>query len=390
MLDSVMKPRILESKLLAWAQALPVVAVTGPRQSGKTTLCRHAFPGKPYVSLEDPDTRMMARTDPRGFLRRFEASGAVIDEVQHVPELLSYIQTLVDAHPGSGRFILTGSQNLSLMEAVTQSLAGRVAVATLLPFSLREAYAPGREPPLWETVWRGFYPRVFSTPLPPPETLSFYVSTYLERDVRALLRIGDYVRFATFLRLCAGRTAQILNLSDLAADAGISVNTAKSWLSVLEAAYIVRRLRPWSGNIGKQLSKSPKLHFLDTGLACCLLGIETPAVLETHPLRGALFETFVVAERWKRLAHAGRPDNLFYYRDSKKREIDMVEETPEGLSLVEIKSGATVASDWFAPLEKVSAILPGVRSRAIVCGIDASLPPATLHATSVFSWRQFP
>jgi hypothetical protein len=389
MLACAMKPRDLEAKLLSWAAALPVVTVTGPRQSGKTTLCRHAFPGKPYVSLEDPDTRMMAQTDPRGFLRRFEDTGAVLDEIQHVPDLLSYLQTLVDADPRPGRFVLTGSQNLSLMSAVSQTLAGRAAVATLLPFSLREAYAPGTEPPLWETVHRGFYPRVLSTPLPPSETLSFYVATYLERDVRSLLRIGDYVRFELFLRLCAGRTGQILNLSDLAADAGISVNTAKSWLSVLETAYIVRRLRPWSANIAKQLSKSPKLYFLDTGLACCLLGIENAAVLETHPLRGPLFETFVVAERWKRLAHAGRPDNLFYYRDSKKREIDLVEETPDGLELCEIKSGATVAADWFAPLEKVAAFLPRVRSRAIVCGGDGALPPPTVRSATVFSWRRF-
>lgn len=384
-----MKPRMLKSKLLAWAEALPIVTVTGPRQSGKTTLCRDAFPGKPYVSLEDFDNRVMAQTDPRGFLSRFAGTGAVIDEVQNVPGILSYLQTLVDGDPKPGRFILTGSQNLLLMDAVSQSLAGRTAVGTLLPFSLREAYGPGMEPPLWATIQRGFYPRVLTTPLPPSETLSFYVSTYLERDVRALLRIGDYVRFSTFLRLCAGRTGQILNLSDLAADAGISVNTAKSWLSVLETAYIVRRLRPWSANIGKQLAKSPKLYFLDTGLACCLLGIDSPGMLETHPLRGALFETFVVAERWKRLANAARPDNLFYYRDSKKREIDLVEETPDGLALTEIKSGATVASDWFAPLEEVAELLPRVRSRGIVCGADSPLPPPTVRATTVHSWRQF-
>lgn len=384
-----MKPRILKSKLLSWAQALPVVTVTGPRQSGKTTLCRDAFPDKPYVSLEDFDTRAMAQGDPRGFLSRFAESGAVIDEVQHVPGLLSYLQTLVDENPRPGRFILTGSQNLSLMHAVSQSLAGRTAVATLLPFSLREAYASGDELPLWETIQRGFYPRVLTTPLPPAETLSFYVSTYLERDVRALLRIGDYIRFSTFLRLCAGRSGQILNLSDLAADAGISVNTAKSWLSVLETAYIVHRLRPWSANIGKQLSKSPKLYFLDTGLACCLLGIDSPGMLETHPLRGPLFETFVVAERWKRLANAARPDNLFYYRDSKKREIDLVEETPDGLALTEIKSGATVASDWFAALEKAAAFLPRVRTRSIVCGAGFPLPPPSIRGTSILSWRQF-
>ncbi len=384
-----MKPRIIESKLKSWASALPVVTITGPRQSGKTTLCKAAFPSLPYVSLEEPDTRRTALEDPRGFLSRFSESGAVIDEVQHAPELLSYLQGVVDRDPQPGRFILTGSQNLALMDAVSQSLAGRTAVATLLPFSLREAYPAGGEPPLWETVFRGFYPRVLETPLPPTETLSFYVSTYLERDVRSLVNIGDFTRFETFLRLCAGRTGRILNYSDLAADAGIAVNTAKNWISVLETSYVVRRLRPWSSNLPKQLSKSPKLYFLDTGLACCLLGIPSAKELETHPLRGELFETFVVAERWKRLANAGERDRLFYYRDSRKLEIDLVEESPAGLRLCEIKSGATVAPDWFAGLDKAASFLPGVVERGIVCGLDSDLPPARRRDTRICGWRQF-
>lgn len=384
-----MKARELTPKLLAWAGALPIVTLTGPRQSGKTTLCRAVFPNRPYISLEEPDNRRMALEDPRGFLRRFKESGAVLDEVQNAPELLSYLQGEVDADARPGRFVLTGSQNLAIMAAVSQSLAGRTAVATLLPFSLREAFPDGNPPPLWETLFRGFYPRVLDTPLPASETLSFYVSTYLERDVRALLNVGDFARFETFLRLCAGRTGQILNYSDIAADAGIAVNTAKSWLSALEASYIVRRLRPWAANVGKQLSKAPKLYFLDTGLACNLLGISTPAQLETHPLRGAVFETFVVAERWKRLANLGLRDNLFYYRDSRKTEIDLVVETPDGFELCEIKSGATAASDWFAPIRKVADLLPRVARRTIICGSDSELPPPSHGGVEVLGWRQF-
>lgn len=379
-----MKKRAIASKLLELAAELPVVTIIGPRQSGKTTLCRMLFADKPYVNLEAPDERSFTRDDPRGFLAQFP-QGAVLDEVQRVPELLSYIQVVVDETNTPGQFILTGSQNLLLMDSISQSLAGRTALATLYPFTIAEAY--GKNPPGWlETAVRGFYPRVISSTLPPHEQLAFYITTYMEKDVRDLLNIKDHVRFDTFLKLCAGRTGQIINYSNLAADAGIAVNTAKDWLSVLEASFVVRRLPPWFANINKQLSKTPKLYFIDVGLACTLLRITTPEVLLTHPLRGPIFETLVVAEKWKRVANSVAPDNLYYYRDSTKTEIDLVEDTGNGLALTEIKSGTTIASDWHNSLNTLARLLPNVISTRIIYGGDKS---THRQNTAIIPWNNF-
>jgi len=379
-----MKKRDLGNKLLEISKELPVVTVTGPRQSGKTTLCRELFADKPYINLEAPDEREFARTDPRTFLSQFK-NGAVLDEIQRVPDLLSYIQAAVDEHNKPGQYILTGSQNLLLLSSISQSLAGRTALATLYPFTLKEAY--GHSCPAWtEAAVRGFYPRVVQAKSPPHEMLSFYLATYVEKDVRDLLRVKDTARFDTFVRLCAGRTGQILNYSTLASDAGVSVNTAKDWLSLLEANFIVRRLPPWFANINKQLSKTPKLYFIDVGLACCLLRISTPEMLLVHPLRGALFETLVVAEMWKRNANALKPDNVYYYRDSSKKEVDVVEDSGNGLALTEIKSGATLASDWTDALEYAARVLPNVNTTRIIYGGDK---PSRRHDTSVLSWRDF-
>jgi len=264
--------RHIEPKLVQWAGQYPVVTVTGPRQSGKTTLCRALFKDKPYVSLEDIDSREFARTDPRGFLAEIP-DGAVLDEIQHAPDLVSYIQTAVDENRSPGRFILTGSRQFEMMEKVSQSLAGRTAVARLLPFSFGELYESTENLTINQMLYAGFYPRIHDQKLNPTEALSFYVSTYLERDVRQIISVTDLGRFETFLRLCAGRTGQLLNMQSIGNECGVTHNTIKSWLSVLQASGIIKLLRPWHANISKRLIKSPKLYFVDTGLACFLLGI---------------------------------------------------------------------------------------------------------------------
>ena len=347
-------PRDLGTVLLECAELYPVVTVTGPRQSGKTTLCRATFPSSSYVSLEPLDNRSFALDDPRGFLDA-HTPRSIIDEIQHVPSLLSYIQEQVDADPEPGQFILTGSQHLGLTAAVTQSLAGRTALLTLLPLGLDELRrfptAPGG---LWETLWQGAYPRIYDREIPADRWLSDYVTTYLERDVRQVLQIGDLLAFGTFLRLAAGRTAQGLNLSSLGADAGVSHNTARSWLSVLETTLVCQRLPAWHRNVRKQLIKAPKLHFVDSGLVCNLLGIQSPSQLISHPLRGAVFESWVISEVLKLRIHRGLEARLHHYRERRGAEVDLVLDSADRLVLTEIKSGSTVASDWFGPLLRIT------------------------------------
>ncbi len=344
--------RSLHPHLEASADRYPIVTVTGPRQSGKTTLCRAAFPDKAYVSLETPDVRQYAQSDPRGLLAEV-AEGAIFDEVQRVPDLLSYLQVEVDENPAAGRFILTGSQNLGLMQGVTQSLAGRTNLLSLLPFELRELRRFDTPiPSLLETLWRGSYPPIHERDLPPQEWLGSYVSTYVERDVRQILDVGDLGAFQTFVALCAGRTGQLLNLSSLGNDCGITHNTAKAWLSVLEAGYLAFRLRPHHRNLGKRLIKTPKLYFFDTGLLCYLLGIREPDQLRHHPLRGAIFENWVVSEVYKTRVHAARQPDLFFHRDRKGHEVDLLVDRGAQLTAVEIKAGQTVAADFFAGLDR--------------------------------------
>lgn len=350
-------PRNLEASLRTLATYYPVVTVTGPRQSGKTTLCRATFPDKPYVSLEALDEREFATTDPRGFLAQ-HAAGAIIDEVQHAPDLLSYLQVDVDARPEHGRFILTGSQHLGLSQAIAQSLAGRTGVLHLLPLGLDELRRfPAPPQDLFDTLWRGGYPRIHDRQIPADRWLADYVATYVQRDVRQVLNVGDLHAFTTFLRLCAGRTAQVLNLSALAADAGISHNTARAWLSVLETSFLVFRLPAWHRSITTQMVKSPKLHFFDTGLACHLLGIRAPDQLVHHPLRGAIFESWVASEIYKARVHRGQAPALFHLRQQRGIEIDLVLDAPSRLVLTEAKSGATVAPDAFKSLDAAAAHL---------------------------------
>lgn len=328
-----------------------MVTITGPRQSGKTTLCRMAFPEKAYVSLEPPDIREFAQKDPRAFLGQY-GQGAIIDEVQRVPDLLSYIQVEVDAKASAGRFILTGSANFALLQSLSQSLAGRKALVTLLPLSLDEVRGFPKAPrDLFSTLWTGGFPAILDRGVPPEEWYASYTTTYLERDVRQILNVTDLSAFQAFLRLCAGRTGQVLNLSQLGADCGISHNTARAWLTVLEAGYVAFRLPPFHANLSKRLTKAPKLHFYDSGLLCYLLGIRSPDQLVHHPLRGAIFESWAVAEILKgRTSQCLPPTDLFYYRDRRGLEVDLVFRRGKDLMAVEIKSGQTVADDFFDPL----------------------------------------
>ncbi|MBK9019453.1 MAG: ATP-binding protein [Sulfuritalea sp.] len=351
----------------------PVITLTGPRQSGKTTLARAAFPDKPYVSLETPDEREFAASDPRGFLARWK-SGAIIDEVQHVPALLSWIQSDVDAAGTMGRFVLTGSQNFALMAHITQSLAGRSALVQLLPLSIAELNAAGQLPSDLDTMLlRGGYPALYARPLNPARWLADYTMSYLERDVRQITQVHDLSAFQRFLRLCAGRTGQLLNLASLAQDTGVAQSTARAWLSVLEASYIVHLLQPHHRNLGKRVVKMPKLYFIDVALAVSLMGIQTTGQLAIHPLRGALFETLIVAEFLKARFNSGFPSNLFFWRDNVGLEVDLLIDEPEGLHPIEIKSSATVTDDLLKGLRKWLAVADGAAShpRLICAGPDS-------------------
>lgn len=348
-----MIPRTLEPKLRELAGYYPVVVVTGPRQSGKTTLCQFAFPDKTYVSLETLDTREFALSDPRGFLDE-HSGGAIVDEIQHAPALLNYLQSDIDARPDPGRFILTGSQHFGLSQAISQSLAGRCGVLVLLPPSLEELRTfPSAPADLFSVLWQGAYPRIYDRDIPAHQWMADYTTTYVQRDVRQVINVGDLQAFSGFLKLCAGRTAQEVNLSALGSDAGVSHNTARAWLSVLETSYLIHRLPAWHANVRKQVVKAPKLHFLDSGLVCYLLGIREPEQLRLHPLRGAVFESWVVSEAYKSLAHGGTQPNLFHYREARGLEIDLLVERGQRLDAVEIKSGATANVDFFKNLRRL-------------------------------------
>ena len=359
--------RELAGRLQSLFRQYPFVTLTGPRQSGKTTLSRAAFPDLAYANLETPDQRDFAESDPRGFLSQL-GDGAIIDEIQRVPSLLSYLQVLADERSRNGLFVLTGSEQFRLSDAVGQSLAGRTALLRLLPFSLAERERTGASLEIDEIIYSGFYPRILDQELEPRQALGDYFETYVERDVRRLGGVRNLSSFRRFVRLCAGRVGQLLNLSSLGSDAGVSQPTAREWLTLLETSYIAFLLPPYHANIGKRLVKSPKLYFYDVGLASYLIGIENASQVATHPLRGNLFENLVVAEAIKHRFNRGEQPNLSFFRDSAGLECDLLYETGRGAAAVEIKSGATVSSDYFASLNRVAELVPNVSTKAVVYG----------------------
>lgn len=341
-----MIPRLATSTLTRLAKGFPVIALTGPRQSGKTTLAKHVFPNKTYVSLENPEELEFAQKDPKRFLARFK-EGAILDEVQRCPSLLSWIQGLVDERSRMGDFVLTGSSQFELVAGITQSLAGRVGRVELLPLSIQELAQAHQLPSQLNTcLLQGGYPSIYDRQVSPQDWFSNYIATYIERDVRQLIAVRDLTQFQRFVKMCAARSGQILNLAALGADCGLSASTAREWLSVLEASYLVTRIQPYYQNFGKRLVKTPKLYFLDVGLMAWLIGIRDTVTLDTHVSRGALFETFVVSELIKRQYNQGQNADLYFWRDSAGNEIDLLLDTPQGLQAIEIKSGSTFASDW--------------------------------------------
>lgn len=351
-----MVDRTLKAKLLDLATKYPVITLTGPRQSGKSTLLKHTFPDFEYVSLEDIDMRGFAQNDPRGFLASYP-SHVIIDEVQRVPQLLSYIQTHVDDKGEVGMYMLAGSQNFLLMESINQSLAGRTAILRLLPFSRHELTQAQIAPTsLNDQIFMGSYPRLYDKQIAPSDFYPSYIQTYVERDVRLLRNIGDLSTFVRFVKLCAGRIGQLLNLSSIANECGISTPTATAWVSVLEASYICYLLKPDWNNYAKRLVKSPKLYFYDTGLACSLLGIESAKQLVTHYLRGGLFENMVINEFIKQSWNTGRQEDLRFWRDSQGNEIDLLVYNNSQVEAYEIKSGQTLSTDYFKGLTKWSGL----------------------------------
>jgi predicted AAA+ superfamily ATPase len=382
-----MSPRHAAAALSQLRRYYPVIAVTGPRQAGKTTLVREAFSDRPYANLEEPDTREFARADPRGFLNQFP-EGAVLDEVQRSPELFSWIQARVDAKPDAARprdaqFILAGSQQLGLVEGISQSLAGRAGYLHLLPFSLAEAsgYPASRELAAWLAT--GGYPPIHDRNIPPAIWFRDYVASYIERDVRQMINVRDLAAFQRFVRMCASRVGQLLNLSALAADCGITHNTAKAWLSILEASYIAYTLQPWHGNIGKRLVKAPKLYFYDTGLAAWLAGFGSGVSLEHGAMRGPLFENWVMTEVMKLRFNTLTDLQCHFYRDSNHNEVDLVVDFEGRRVAVEIKSGQTVAADWFAPMNRAAAAISADEKLIIYGGSKSE----TRSDARVLGWR---
>ena len=333
--------RNAEQAIREFQKGYPVISITGPRQSGKTTLTRELFKDRDYVTFEDPDTRQRASEDPRNFLKRYE-KGAIFDEVQRVPEIISYLQGIVDKDPSKCRFILTGSQQFGLLSKISQSLAGRTALIHLLPFSVHEIYSNKKKFPDLDTVlFSGLYPPVHDRHLKPEKWYAQYVNTYIERDVRQLANIKDLTVFQRFIRLCAARCGSLLSLSNLAADTGVSHTTIRSWLSILEASYLIYFLPPHYRNFGKRLVKTPKIYFYDSGLLCWLLSIASIQQLNIHPLRGAIFESFVISELKKYRYNRGESADFYFWRDKRGLEIDIVAEHGSKLLGAEVKSAST-------------------------------------------------
>lgn len=377
--------RELQYKLQEMVKKYPVVTLTGPRQSGKSTLLKSTFPDYTYVTVEDPDTRLFASMDPRGFLATYPDK-TIIDEIQRVPELFSYIQGHVDKENHEGMYLLAGSHNFLLMQHVSQSLAGRTAILRLLPFSHAEMEAGGILPEaVDQEIFNGGYPRLYDKDIPPADFYPFYIQTYVERDVRLMKNIGDLSKFFRFIKLCAGRIGQLLNLSSLANECGIAVSTAQAWVSLLEASYILYLLKPDHNNYAKRLVKSPKLYFCDTGLACSLLDVGDSKQLSTHFLRGGLFENLVINEFMKKALNTGKIPNLTFWRDSTGNEIDLLQSANGKQNAWEIKSGATFSSEYFKGVNKWAQLsgTPAEQCHAVYTG-EMSM---TTSQGNVVAWR---
>jgi uncharacterized protein len=347
--------RTIETTLRNYAASYPVITITGPRQSGKTTLCKKVFAGKPYANLESPDIRQFAIDDPRGFLAQYP-DGAILDEIQRAPDLVSYIQPMVDEKQKEGFFILTGSQQFQIRNTINQSLAGRTALLKLLPFSMEEIESAFSLPDIDNLLYHGFYPRIWDKQLNPTQVLGDYYETYIERDLRQLTAIKDLTLFQRFVKLCAGRVGQLLNVNSLANDTGVSHTTAGNWLSILEASYIVFLLQPYHTNISKRLVKSPKLYFYDVGLASFLINIENETQMSRDPLRGNLFENMVISEALKYRLNQGKRSNLYFYRDSKGNEVDLLLLAGSDIFPIEVKAGMTITKDYFKGLNHFANI----------------------------------
>ncbi|MBI5447996.1 MAG: ATP-binding protein [Gammaproteobacteria bacterium] len=352
-----MIPRIIAQEALNLAKQYPIVTFIGPRQSGKTTLCRAIFPEKPYVNLEAPDIAQFAKEDPRGFLHQYP-EGAMLDEIQKTPELLSYLQVIVDENPKKGAFILTGSHQLSLHAAITQSLAGRTALLTLLPLSMQELKQANITQSLDSLLFAGGYPRIYHDHLEPLKAHRNYLQTYLERDVRQLINLKDLHLFQQFIKLCAGRIGQILQYQSLSNELGVSAQTIKHWLSILEASFIIFQLQPYYENLGKRIIKSPKLYFTDVGLASYLLDIQTPSQTQHGPFRGALVENLCILEMLKCRFNAGLDPQLYYYRDNHQHEVDVIYKSGNDLTPIEIKSSQTFHANFISGLSYFKKIAP--------------------------------
>lgn len=350
--------RTISHELLAMARDYPVVTIIGPRQSGKTTLVENVFSQKPYISLEDPDERMLAESDPRGFLDRFP-DGAILDEIQRLPLLLSYIQGIVDKSNSKGIFILTGSHQLALHESITQSLAGRTAILKLLPLSIEELSHETLQFTLEDYIYHGLYPRVYKDNLDPHKFYRNYIQTYVERDLRQMIHIKDLTLFQHFLKLCAGRIGQLFNSQSLSNELGVSHSTIQNWLSILEASFLVFRLQPYFENLGKRLIKTPKLYFTDVGLACYLLDIKNPEQVFRDPLRGNLFENLVITEFMKYQYNRGIEPAFYFYRDSNQHEIDLLFKTGAYFTPIEIKSAKTFNKEFLDELKYFKKLTAG-------------------------------
>lgn len=378
--------RIASDKIIQLAAAFKAIAVTGPRQSGKTTLVKELFKHKPYVSLENPDARRFAIEDPRGFLAQYK-DGAVLDEVQRTPELFSYLQEILDNSNTTGLFILTGSNNFLLQQNIAQSLAGRVAFITLLPFSYKELQdGSERIPEENDLMINGFYPPVWAQHIRPQDWYPNYIRTYVDRDVRQIKNITDLIVFERFMLLLAGRTGQQLNLSSLAVETGVDTKTIQSWIGVLESSFIIHLLKPHHRNFNKTIVKSPKLYFYDTGLVCSLLGISSADQLANHPVRGSLFESMVITELIKQRTNAGLPVNLYYWRDKTGHEVDVIIDDAGTLTPIEIKAGKTINAEFFKNLTYWTNLNESSKGYVLYNGAEQQIRSNGLEA---MKWEAF-